>query len=130
MIKNIICIECPKGCCLSVDMENRKVTNPFGKECPKGEKYAVSEIENPVRILTAAVMAEGLDLKMVPVKTDRPVPKAKLIQAMDEIKKIRLTASVRAGDVIINNFLDLDAKLIATRDAFRAPNISATPSSR
>lgn len=119
MIKNIICIECPKGCRLSVDMENRKVANLCGQKCPKGEKYGISEIENPVRILTAAVMAEGLDLKMVPVKTDRPIPKAKLIQAMDEIKKIRLTSPIRAGDVIINNFLGLDAKLIATRDTFR-----------
>jgi len=89
-----------------------------GNECPKGEKYAVSEIENPMRILTSIVLAEGLPLKMVPVRTDRPIPKAKILAAMGEIKKIRLKNAVSIGEPVMKNFMNLGVDLIATRGQF------------
>lgn len=115
MIKKITCIDCPKGCALSIDVENCRIIKVSGNECPKGEKYAHSEIENPVRVLTSAVLAEGLSLKMIPVRTDRPIPKSKILEAMDEIKKIRISKPVKHGDIILANILGLKADLIATR---------------
>jgi len=76
MIRKIRCIECPKGCFLSVDIEDFKVVSIKGNECPKGEKHAISEVENPVRILTSAVLSQGLDLKMIPIRTDHIIVKA------------------------------------------------------
>lgn len=116
MIKKLTCIECPKGCALSVDVVNRRVIEVGGNDCPKGQEYAVSEIENPVRILTSAVLAQGLSLKMVPVRTDKPIPKARIQDAMTEIKKIRIRKSLHTGDIIVNNFLGLRVNLITTRD--------------
>lgn len=116
MIKRVTCIECPKGCVLSVEAENRRVVKIAGSECPKGEKYAVSEIENPTRILTSAVLAEGLPLKMIPVRTDLPIPKSDIPKAMREIKKIRIKESLRMGDVIVKDFVGLGVNLVATRD--------------
>ena len=115
MIKNMVCIECPKGCVLSVDIENCKVTKVTGAKCPKGIIYAATEVENPSRILTATVLTDGLDLKLVPVRTDRPIPKPDLLRAAEEIRKIRLTKPVKTGGVIADNFLGLGVKLIATR---------------
>jgi len=117
MNKRFICIECPKSCALSVDIENCRVVKISGNECPKGEEYAALEIENPMRILTSVVLAEGLSLKMVPVRTDKPIPKSRLTEAMEEIKKIRLTKPVKPREVIVSNFLSLNANLIATREA-------------
>lgn len=117
MIKKITCIECPKGCRLSVDIENCRVVKVSDNECPEGEEYAISEIENPMRILTSTVLAEGLQLKMVPVRTDKPIPKSKIMEAMDEIKKMQLVKPVRSGEIITGNFLSLGVNLIATRDA-------------
>ena len=97
-------------------MKTCRVVKVSGHECPKGEKYAASEIENPVRILTSVVLAENLPLRMVPVRTDKPIPKPKLLDAMDEIKRIRLKKGVRPGDIIIENFLGLGVNLIATRE--------------
>lgn len=118
MIKKITCIECPKGCRLSVDIENCRVVKVSDNECPEGEKYAISEIENPMRILTSTVLAEGLQLKMVPVRTDKPIPKSKIMEAIDEIKKMQLVKPVRSGEIITGNFLSLGVNLIATRDAW------------
>ncbi|MCX5668160.1 MAG: DUF1667 domain-containing protein [Candidatus Omnitrophica bacterium] len=115
MTKKLTCVECPKGCLLSIDVENCRVVRVSGSECPKGEKYAIQEIENPARILTSAVLAQGLSLKMVPVRTDKPIPKSKIMEAMGEIKKIRLKSPVKAGFVIVENFLGLSVNLLATR---------------
>jgi CxxC motif-containing protein len=115
MTKKFTCIECPKGCRLTVDIENNKVLKVSGNECPKGEKYAISEIENPVRILTSAVLCLGLNLKMVSVRTDKPIPKSSMFEAMSEIKKIRVAKPLKAGDIIVKNFLGLDANLVSTR---------------
>ena len=117
MKKKIICVECPKGCVLSIDLQNDEVKDIIGNECPKGQDYAVSEIKNPMRILTTSVLTQGLLLKMVPVRTDKPIPKNKLSVAINEVKKIRLCNPVTSGDVIVKNFLGLDVNLIATRNS-------------
>ena len=115
MIRKMICIECPKGCVLEADMDSKPI-RITGNLCPKGIKYAISEIENPERVLTSSVLTEGMILKMVPVRTDRPIPKKDLFRAMEEIKKIRLRKPVAVGDIIIEDLLGLGVKLVATRE--------------
>nr|MBU1328814.1 DUF1667 domain-containing protein [Candidatus Omnitrophota bacterium] len=117
VVRKFTCIECPKGCRLIVDVEDGKVARVTGNECPKGEQYAISEIENPVRTLTSTVLGQGLDLKMIPVRTNKPIPKSRIFEAMDEIKKIKVKKPLNAGDIIVKNFLGLDVDLIATRKA-------------
>lgn len=117
MTRKMTCIECPKGCSLSVDYEGCKIIKVEGAKCPKGVKYAISEIENPSRVLTATVAASGLDLKLIPVRTNKPIPKKDLLRAMEEIAKIRISKSIRSGDVVVENFLGLGVRLVATREA-------------
>ena len=104
------------SCALSVDIENCKAVKINGNKCPKGETYAVSEVENPLRVLTSVVVCENLPLKMLPVRTDNPIPKARLMEGMNEIKKIRISKPVASGEVLIKNFLGLNANLIAARE--------------
>ncbi len=117
MVKNMICIECPKSCALSVDIDNGTVIKVQGAKCPKGAAYAVLEVQEPMRTLTATVVAEGLSLKLIPVRTNKPVPKRSVSKAMEEIKKIKVKTSVKVGDVIIKDLLGLGVKVIATRAA-------------
>ncbi|MFA6384399.1 MAG: DUF1667 domain-containing protein [Candidatus Omnitrophota bacterium] len=115
MKKELICVECPKGCSLDADIENGKVVSVSGNKCPRGEEYALSEIENPRRILTSSVLCEGLEVRMLPVRTDQPIPKAQLMDAMNAVKKIRVNRKVKAGDVIVPGFFGVN--LISARDA-------------
>jgi len=116
MNKMMICIECPKGCLLSADYENCKIVKVEGAKCPKGLGYAMSEIECPSRVLTATVVAIGLSLKLIPVRTNKPIPKKDIFRAMEEIAKIRISAPLKAGDAVVENFLGLGVKLVATRE--------------
>jgi CxxC motif-containing protein len=123
MTIKMICTECPVGCALAVTVEKGKVIKVEGQKCPRGEKHAVDEMENPVRVLTSTVVTEGLSVKMLPVKTDRPIPKTRLFKAMEEVKKIRVSQPTRVGDVVVKNFLGLGVDLIATRSISRRSQI-------
>jgi CxxC motif-containing protein len=114
-MKKMVCIECPQGCVLTVDTDTKPI-GITGNKCPKGIKYAIFEIESPERLLTSSVLTEGLVLKMVPVRTDKPIPKKDLFRAMEEIKKIRLKKTVTVGDIVIKDLLGLGINLVATRD--------------
>lgn len=117
MIKYLTCIECPKGCKLEIETEGGRVLSIKGNQCEKGVKYGQNEIENPVRILSSSVLAHGLELKMIPVRTDKPIPKTKLAEAMDKIKQITIVKPVKLGDVIEKDFITAGVSLIATRNA-------------
>ena len=120
MTKKMICIECPKSCELSVDIEiGGTVTKVKGVKCPKGAAYAVLEVQDPVRILTATVVSEGLPLKLIPVRTNKPIPKKYILKAMEELRKIKVKTPVRTGDVIVGDLLGLGVKVVATRDSGR-----------
>ncbi|MFA6320620.1 MAG: DUF1667 domain-containing protein [Candidatus Omnitrophota bacterium] len=116
MIRKMICIECPKGCSLSVDIEGCKVKTVTGNKCPRGAAYAIAENEEPMRIFTATVATKGLNLKLIPVRTNKPIPKKDLFLAADETRKIRVEKPLKAGDTVTDNFLGLNVKLLATRE--------------
>ncbi|MBU1087728.1 MAG: DUF1667 domain-containing protein [Candidatus Omnitrophica bacterium] len=120
MNKTLTCIECPKGCILLVKIQHEKVKEISGNICSKGKAYAVSEIEHPCRMLTSTVCGKGLNLRMIPVKTNAPIPKSDIFKAMKEIKKLKIRKSVCAGDIIVRNFLGLKGiNLVVARSCSR-----------
>lgn len=116
MIRELTCIECPKGCRISVDIQEGKITSITGFKCKKGEPYARQEIENPERILTATVLARGLQVKLVPVRTDKPIPKSRLFEAVERIHALKIEKPLKTGEVIVKDFVLQGVDLIATRD--------------
>ena len=80
MIKTINCIECPKGCEITVETENDGIKSINGYTCPRGKTYAENETICPRRVLTTTVKtANG---KVVSVKTDKPVKKTEIFDIM------------------------------------------------
>ncbi len=119
MITKMTCIACPNGCQLEVDIEGGHVISVTGNKCEKGPAYAKQEVENPMRVLSSTVLTNGLELKLVPVRTSKPIPKGKLLEGIAEIRKLKLEKPVKAGEVIVRNFLGLDADLLAARTVNR-----------
>ena len=116
MTRLMTCIECPQGCRLTVEADGSRVISAAGHKCPRGENYAKQEVEAPMRTLTTVVRTKGLELKMLPVRTSKPIPKEKLLEAMEAVKRMTLTTQVKTGSVIAENILGLGADLIATRE--------------
>ena len=115
----LTCIECPTGCALSVLVDDGKAVSVEGHGCRRGRDYAIAEVECPVRILTTTVVGEGLSVRVVPVRTDKAIPRERLREAIEAIRKVRIDRPVRIGDVLIEDILGLGADVVATRDVLR-----------
>ena len=113
---NLICIGCPLGCPLEVEMEGAEVLTVTGNTCKNGEKYARKELTNPTRIVTSTVRVSGGALSMVSVKTASDIPKGKIFDCVRELRAIDLTAPVAIGDVVIENVCDTGVAIIATKN--------------
>ncbi|MEF9961977.1 MAG: DUF1667 domain-containing protein [Erysipelotrichaceae bacterium] len=114
MKKEMICIVCPKGCHLSVELDNSNVISILGNTCPRGEEYARSECIAPMRTLTTTIVVEQGEDDCVPVITSQNVPKAKLFDIMEATKNIVVKAPILSHDIILHNVANSGADLIAT----------------
>lgn len=114
--RNLICINCPMGCALTVRMDGENVVSVSGNTCRRGEDYARKEVTNPTRIVTSTVRVLGGDAPMVSVKTKQDIPKGKIFACMEALRGIEVTAPVHIGDVILENVADTGADIVATRN--------------
>lgn len=113
--KNLICINCPMGCSITVRMEQGRVVSVSGNTCKRGEDYAKKEVTDPRRIVTSTVRVAGGDAPVVSVKTKQDISKDKIFDCMEAIREICVTAPVRIGDVILKNVADTGVDIVATK---------------
>ena len=118
--RNLICINCPMGCPLTVTLENGEVTNVEGNTCPRGAAYGKKEVTNPTRIVTSICKVEGGNLAAVSCKTKEDIPKGKIFDILAEIKPVIVKAPVKIGDVIIPNVAGTGVDVVATKNIVEA----------
>ena len=114
MTKDIICTVCPNGCTIRVEGENGIITSIEGYTCPRGKAYAENEFISPVRILTSTAKVTGAKSPLVAVRSKTPIPKDKLFECMEEIRKLNLSAPVNRGDVLIADICGTGVDIIAS----------------
>ena len=115
-ITNLTCVVCPAGCKPTVEQDDTgEVVSVTGNTCPRGKTYAEAELTHPVRTLTTTVAIDSNTDRRLPVKTDKPIPKEAMFRAMEEIKKIRVTAPVKRGDVIAADFMEPGINLVSCK---------------
>lgn len=113
--KELICIGCPLGCNLTVEMEGGQVVSVNGNTCKRGDDYARKELTDPRRIVTSTVPVAGGNLPVVSVKTASDIPKGKIRECLCALKGVTLTAPVQIGDVIVENVADTGVDVITTK---------------
>ena len=112
MIKELICINCPRGCQVKIDTDTKEVT---GNYCKRGEEYAITEITCPKRTLTTSMRVEDEDT-LISVRTDKPIPKELLFKAMEIINKTIIKKPVKMNQILIENILDSGVNIISTKE--------------
>lgn len=123
--EKVRCIGCPLGCLVALVIDDKgEVVSIAGHQCKDGKKYALAEYTNPVRVLTATVLAQGSSLPLLPVRTTRPIIKTRLAEGMAVLAKVRAQPPVRLGDVIISDLLGTGADVVATSDLLSSPDKS------
>lgn len=123
-IKKLICIGCPLGCEMEAEQEGTEIISVKGNTCPRGDAYARKELTSPTRIVTSTIRVEGGARHMVPVKTRQDIPKGKIFDCMEEVRKLSVTAPVHVGDVIVKDIAGTGVALVATG------NVNVIPSGR
>ena len=112
MKKSLTCIVCPIGCQLDITLEDGVVTEVTGNTCPRGKQYAIDECTNPVRTVTTTARTSNGDV--IPVKTDKPIPKDLMFDCMRKIDRAVVTLPAQIGDVVIENILGTGSNVIVT----------------
>lgn len=113
--KEITCIVCPIGCKILVKKDEANVKIVDGNKCKRGVEYARSEALDPRRMLTSSILVLGGEWPLVSVKSTQPVPKKYLFSVLSEIKKAKVLAPVRLGQVLIKNISHTNIDIIATK---------------
>ena len=111
-MKEMVCIVCPRGCHLTVD-DNMNVT---GNSCPRGAKYAISELTHPTRMVTSTVRISNRENMVASVKTSEAIDKSKMFDVIKEINKMSVKAPCHVGDILIKNIFDTGVDILITKD--------------
>ena len=111
MKRELTCIVCPVGCSLIAEIDNGKVISVTGNTCPRGKAYAETECITPMRTITTTVRCKNC--KILPVKTNRTIPKEKILDAMKIINKAHPILPISVGDVIIKDVFGSDVVAVS-----------------
>ena len=120
---SLICTACPIGCVITVKKKDAAAAMSYenaeieGSLCDRGIEYAMDELINPLRNYTTTVAIGADRSRRLPVRTQSPVPKDKVMQVMAEIKSLRIDSPVRYGKVLIESVADTGVAIIASADS-------------
>jgi len=116
MKKEIICTVCPRGCHIQVDGDGTNITAMEGFGCKRGQEYAGNEYAHPVRLLTTTVKMKGIENDLLPVRSNKPVPKEMLLQCMEVIRTAEVALPVARYDVVIADICGTGVDMVATKN--------------
>ncbi|MBI9106090.1 MAG: DUF1667 domain-containing protein [Spirochaetales bacterium] len=115
MNKKMICIACPRGCAMTVNLEGDEPVIR-GNQCSRGLDYARQEILQPLRMLTTTVKTTHPDYPRLPVRLSCDIPKDSLLECMRLINRVRVDHDCLPGDVLVSGVAGELVNLIATGD--------------
>ncbi len=81
--------------------------------------YTLEEFISPKRILTTTMRVENGFLPLIPVRSDRPIPKERLLEALKQIAFTKIKAPIKMGDILLKDLLGLEVDIIASRDLIK-----------
>ena len=113
--KVMICISCPIGCQLNVEVVEKTAMKVEGYTCKKGKKYAEQEVSDPRRMLTTTVSISGGLWSRIPVRSASAVPKDLVMKICRDLHRIQLQSPVKMGTVVLENAGETGISILAAR---------------
>ncbi|MBQ4199370.1 MAG: DUF1667 domain-containing protein [Kiritimatiellae bacterium] len=109
----LTCINCPRGCELTVERNADGTVKVTGHACPRGEAYGIAEMTNPVRMVTGLVRVAGTR-RPLPVKTRTAIPKGKIADVTNLLANTTVLPPKRIGDLIVPDACGTGVDVVAT----------------
>ncbi len=118
-MKELVCIVCPRGCTMKIE-EKDGAYQVSGNFCKRGEKFAKTEMTEPMRTICTTVRTSFEDVPVLPVRVSSDIPKNKIFDVMKKINETTVTERISRGDKVIENVLGLGVDVIATSDILKS----------
>ena len=117
MKKELICISCPQGCHLTAEYESDPANAVVsGNRCPRGVSYAISELTDPRRVVTAVVPTDDPRHCVLPVRSAAPFPKDKIASLLNKLYSLRVSMPIACGDVVLRDAEGTGIDIIASEN--------------
>ena len=100
------------GCPITIKTEDGRILEITGNTCRRGAAYAEAEVCRPERTLSTTMRCG--DGQMLAVKTDRPIPKSKLMDCMEIINAHQAPCTAAIGDVLLRDVFG--SNIVATEN--------------
>lgn len=120
--REFICITCPVGCTLEATVEGRELIELRGQACKRGVAFVQEELTAPKRMLTTTVQVRGGALPLVPVRSDKPLPKELLFAVADRLRAVELVAPIVEHQVVLADVFGSGVDIVTSRSLDRAPD--------
>lgn len=118
MAREMMCITCPIGCRLTVEVDASGSIRVTGNGCARGVVYAEAEMRSPKRVVTfsvrAAASSRAAGSTMVPCKTKEAFPKERIPELIEELRKLRAELPIKTGDPLLRDALGTGIDVVAT----------------
>lgn len=115
-IREVTCIRCPMGCVVAVECDGSGGARYVqGASCVRGQEYAVAEATAPERMVATVIDVPGCP-EPLSVKTERPIPKHLVQDAVCMAKQAAVALPVHIGQVIVPNVCGTGVPIVATKN--------------
>ncbi len=121
MIKELVCIVCPRSCRMTITSEGDELV-VTGNTCKRGKEFAINEMTDPRRTVCTTVRTSFPSVPVLPVRVSGAIPKNKIFDLMHEVNRITVSKRIGREDVVVPNILDLGVDLIATSNILKDEN--------
>lgn len=108
------CIICPAGCTLTIRQENGQWL-VSGNRCARGKQYAIQEMTDPRRTVTATAATDNAEYPRIPLKSAAPVPMMEIPKVLKALENLQVQLPVRAGACLLADAAGTGIDIIATR---------------
>ena len=116
MKKEFTCIVCPNGCTITAEYDgNPETITTSGAMCRRGDAYVRQELTNPCRTISSSALVIDGESDLVSVRLTKPIPLAKIPEAMELIRGLKIKAPVTAGDILLPDLFRTGSDVVATR---------------
>jgi CxxC motif-containing protein/NADPH-dependent 2,4-dienoyl-CoA reductase/sulfur reductase-like enzyme len=111
----VICVVCPYSCSVRIHAQGETLYTE-GTRCTRGIDYALREATDPRRIFTSTVRVRHGEIRMLSVRSTKPIRKGEWKRAMEITSDIEINAPVFCGQIVVKDFLEDGIDLVATKD--------------
>jgi CxxC motif-containing protein len=114
-MREMVCIVCPIGCRLAIEMKAEGEISVTGNRCPKGDAYGREEMLAPRRVVTAVVRTDSQAFPYIPVRTDKSLPRALIPELVADLARLSVRLPAVRGTVLVENYRGSGVNVVLTR---------------